>query len=76
MLCASARGIPANGTIALCEPSTPSSSAVADFGEDRLARFQSPAGVYHDAFEDFSTNEPTIDGTVSLLLLLSLWERP
>jgi endoglucanase len=44
-----------------------------DFGVDRLARFQSDAGVYHDAFEDFSTNEPIIDGTVSLLLLLHVW---
>ncbi len=41
--------------------------------EDRLARFQSDAGVYHDMFEDFSTNEPIIDGTVSLLLLLQVW---
>ncbi len=48
----------------------------ADFGEDRLARFQSEAGVYHDVFADFSTNEPIIDGTVSLLLLLSLWQAP
>jgi hypothetical protein len=45
------------------------------FGDDRLARFQSEAGVYHDDFEDFSTNEPIIDGTVSLLLLLHLWQE-
>ncbi len=45
----------------------------ADFGEDRLARFQSEVGVYHDVFADFSTNEPIIDGTVSLLLLLHVW---
>lgn len=45
-----------------------------DFGEDKLARFQSEAGVYHDVFDDFSTNEPVIDGTVSLLLLLEVWE--
>jgi len=43
------------------------------FGEDRYARFQSEAGVYHDCYEDFSTNEPIIDGTVSLLLLLKVW---
>jgi len=48
----------------------------ADFGADELARFQSDAGVYHDAFADFSTNEPIIDGTVSLLLLLHVWDRP
>jgi endoglucanase len=44
------------------------------FGDDELARFQSDAGVYHDLFADFSTNEPIIDGTVSLLLLLSVWK--
>lgn len=43
------------------------------FGDDRLARFQSEIGVYHDVFGDFSTNEPIIDGTVSLLLLLHQW---
>jgi len=41
----------------------------AAFGEDALAHFQSAAGVYHDCFADFSTNEPTIDGTVGLLVL-------
>ena len=46
----------------------------AEWGEDPLARFQSDVGVYHDKFEDFSTNEPIIDGTVSLLLLLRVWE--
>ncbi len=44
-----------------------------DFGEDKLARFQSDVGVYHDVFADFSTNEPIIDGTVSLLLMLAVW---
>lgn len=48
----------------------------APFGEDRLARFQSEAGVFHDVFEDFSTNEPIIDGTVALLLLIANWELP
>jgi hypothetical protein len=44
------------------------------FGDDELARFQSDAGVYHDVFADFSTNEPIIDGTVSLILLLHVWK--
>jgi hypothetical protein len=44
------------------------------FAEDKLARFQSDVGVYHDVFADFSTNEPIIDGTVSLLLLLKVWQ--
>jgi len=43
------------------------------FGNDLYARFQSEIGVYHDCYEDFSTNEPIIDGTVSLLLLLKVW---
>jgi len=47
----------------------------APFGEDPLARFQSDVGVYHDSYYDFSTNEPIIDGTVSLLLLLELWQQ-
>jgi endoglucanase len=44
------------------------------FGDDDLARFQSDVAVYHDLFADFSTNEPIIDGTVSLLLLLKVWQ--
>lgn len=44
-----------------------------DFGQDKYAAFQSEqGGVYHDVYEDFSTNEPIIDGTVSLMLLLKL----
>lgn len=38
---------------------------------DRYAPFQGPA-VYHDDYADYSTNEPTMDGTASLLLLLTL----
>ncbi|MDR3620449.1 MAG: glycoside hydrolase family 9 protein [Paludisphaera borealis] len=44
------------------------------FEADPLAHFQSDAAVYHNEFADFSTNEPIIDGTVSLLLLLDLWK--
>lgn len=44
------------------------------FDADPLARFQSDFAVFHDDFADFSTNEPIIDGTVSLLLLLDLWQ--
>lgn len=44
------------------------------FDGDELARFQSDVGVYHDMYADFSTNEPIIDGTVSLLLLLKVWQ--
>jgi hypothetical protein len=46
-----------------------------DFGKDPYAPFQSvDAGVFHDTYADFSTNEPIIDGTVSLMLLLKLWQ--
>jgi hypothetical protein len=44
-----------------------------DLREDPLARFQSDWAVYHDHISDFSTNEPILDGTVSLILLLKLW---
>lgn len=52
-----------------------SSLKFAPFGEDAYARFQSDVAVYHDDFEDFSTNEPIIDGTVSLLFLLQHWNK-
>ena len=45
------------------------------FGDDAYARFQSDVGVYHDCYADFSTNEPIIDGTVSLLLLTSFGDK-
>ncbi len=43
------------------------------FDDRELEHFQSDVAVYHDQFADFSTNEPIIDGTVSLLLLLHVW---
>lgn len=43
------------------------------FQDDPLAPFQSDFAVFHDEFADFSTNEPIIDGTASLLLLLDVW---
>jgi hypothetical protein len=38
---------------------------------DPLAPFQGEA-VYHDDFQDYSSNEPTMDGTASAILLLAL----
>jgi endoglucanase len=38
---------------------------------DPLAQFQGPA-VYHDDVQDYSTDEPTMDGTASAILLFSL----
>ncbi len=39
--------------------------------EDQYADFQSDYVVYHDDFGDYSTNEPTMDGTASLIYLLA-----
>ncbi|MCF0057106.1 glycoside hydrolase family 9 protein [Dyadobacter sp. CY356] len=39
--------------------------------EDPYADFQSDYVVYHDDFGDYSTNEPTMDGTASLIYLLA-----
>lgn len=38
---------------------------------DELARFQSNFVVYHDDIGDYSTNEPTLDGTEALLFILA-----
>ncbi|MGE5363911.1 MAG: glycoside hydrolase family 9 protein [Bacteroidota bacterium] len=38
---------------------------------DEYAEFQSSRVVYHDDFGDYSTNEPTMDGTASLTYYLS-----
>ncbi len=41
---------------------------------DPLAAFQGPA-VYHDDQQDYSSNEPTMDGTASAILLWALCDR-
>jgi len=38
---------------------------------DPLAAFQGPA-VYHDDGQDYASNEPTLDGTASAILLFTL----
>ena len=38
---------------------------------DPLARFQG-AAVYHDDVQDYSSNEPTMDGTASAILMWAL----
>lgn len=38
--------------------------------EDKYASFQSSTVVYHDDWADYSTNEPTMDGTASLCYYL------
>ena len=41
---------------------------------DEYAEFQSDLVVYHDDYGDYSTNEPTMDGTASLTYYLSSLE--
>ena len=40
---------------------------------DPLAEFQDERAVYHDVMSDYSTNEPTMDGTASAILLWALY---
>ncbi len=44
------------------------------FQPDEYAAFQSDLAVYHDDYGDYSTNEPTMDGTASLIYLLATKE--
>ncbi|MGZ3990814.1 MAG: glycoside hydrolase family 9 protein [Flavisolibacter sp.] len=44
------------------------------FKPDEYAPFQSSLAVYHDDYGDYSTNEPTMDGTASLVYLLAAKE--
>jgi hypothetical protein len=41
---------------------------------DEYEEFQSELAVYHDDYGDYSTNEPTMDGTASLIYLLAAKE--
>src|SRR5258706_6132736 len=43
---------------------------------DEYSAFQSDLAVYHDDYGDYSTNEPTMDGTASLIYLLAAKENP
>ena len=42
---------------------------------DAYEEFQSDLAVYHDDYGDYSTNEPTMDGTASLIYLLAAKEN-
>jgi endoglucanase len=44
------------------------------FNPDQYAPFQSQLAVYHDDYGDYSTNEPTMDGTASLIYLLAAFQ--
>jgi len=45
------------------------------YDEDEYAPFQSSLAVYHDDYGDYSTNEPTMDGTAALIYLLAAKEN-
>jgi hypothetical protein len=42
---------------------------------DEFAEFQTTELVYHDDVGDYSTNEPTMDGTADAILMMALWYR-
>jgi len=42
---------------------------------DEFAMFQPRDVVYHDDVGDYSTNEPTMDGTADAILVMALWSR-
>ena len=42
---------------------------------DEYSQFQSKLAVYHDDYGDYSTNEPTMDGTAWLIYLLAAKEH-
>jgi hypothetical protein len=41
--------------------------------DDPYAAFQSAQAVYHDDLHDYSSNEPTMDGTASAILMWALF---
>jgi peptidoglycan/xylan/chitin deacetylase (PgdA/CDA1 family) len=45
------------------------------YGGDEYSEFQSDLVVYHDDYGDYSTNEPTMDGTASLSFYLSSLQK-
>lgn len=45
------------------------------YNADAYESFQSNLAVYHDDYGDYSTNEPTMDGTASLIYLLAAREN-
>jgi hypothetical protein len=40
---------------------------------DAYAPFQSELAIYHDDTSDYSSNEPTMDGTASAILMWALY---
>jgi len=44
--------------------------------EDEFAAFQTPYVVYHDDIGDYSTNEPTMDGTAGAIYMMAYYGSP
>ncbi|WP_186757550.1 glycoside hydrolase family 9 protein [Echinicola salinicaeni] len=42
---------------------------------DKFAAFQNEHVVYHDDIGDYSSNEPTMDGTAGAILMMTHWSR-
>ncbi len=42
---------------------------------DEFAEFQTSEILYHDDVGDYSTNEPTMDGTADAILMMALWSE-
>ena len=42
---------------------------------DEFAEFQTDQVVYHDDVGDYSTNEPTMDGTADAILMMAMLSR-
>jgi hypothetical protein len=42
---------------------------------DEFEEFQTDTVVYHDDVGDYSTNEPTMDGTADAILMMAVWSR-
>ena len=40
---------------------------------DEFAHLQNPFVVYHDDIGDYSTNEPTMDGTAGSMIMMAYW---
>jgi hypothetical protein len=40
---------------------------------DEFVRFQNDFVVYHDDIGDYSTNEPTMDGTAGTIIMMAHW---
>jgi hypothetical protein len=43
---------------------------------DEFAEFQNDIVVYHDDIGDYSTNEPTMDGTAGAALIMAYFGTP